>query len=389
MAESTQRKIRWAVDLFKEWVTQRNKNAVEDTSLNISPILVELEDMTKDEINYSLSRFVCEIKKKNGNDFPGETLHEIIICIQLFFEQRNQCYKFLSDPEFMQLRNTLDTMMQEKKKAGIGIRRKQAQVIDIDEEKLMWEKNVLGSDSPSKLVNTLVYLIGLNFALRGGQEHRNLRWKNSQLQLMNAKDGKCFLRYTEDVSKNNQGGLKHRKIKPKVVDAYENENDRTRCIVTLFKKYVAHCPPEGSRPDCFYLRPLAKPKGTIWFASQPIGRHKLAKVVEDLCKEAGLGGYRTNHSLRASAATRLYDQHVDEQLITEVTGHRSNAVRNYKRSSENLKRHVNSIVQGVPEDKNPKKVGTSTSSNGILVQEVRDGEQTKAKSICLTLNLNI
>ena len=84
LAESTERKIRWAVDLFKEWVIQRNNNAVEDTSLNISPILVKLADMTKDEINYSLSRFICEIKKQNGNDFPGTHSTRLLFVFNCF-----------------------------------------------------------------------------------------------------------------------------------------------------------------------------------------------------------------------------------------------------------------------------------------------------------------
>ena len=116
-----------------------------------------------------------------------------------------------------------------------------------------------------------------------------------------------------DVSKNSQGGLKHRHVKAKVVDAYENKKDRQRCIVTVFKKYKYHWP--ENMPNAFYLRPLANPKTYVWYAVQPIGRHKLANVVADMCKEGGLPGYRTNHSLRASAASRLYDQQVDEQMI--------------------------------------------------------------------------
>jgi hypothetical protein len=49
-------------------------------------------------------------------------------------------------------------------------------------------------------------------------------------------------------------------------------------------------------------------------------RVELATVVSTMCKDGGLHGYRTNHSLRTSAATRLYQAGVDEQLITEVTG---------------------------------------------------------------------
>lgn len=47
-------------------------------------------------------------------------------------------------------------------------------------------------------------------------------------------------------------------------------------------------------------------------------------------------GHYTNHSLRALAATRLYDARIDEQLITEKTGHRSTSVRSYKRMNEVL-----------------------------------------------------
>lgn len=38
----------------------------------------------------------------------------------------------------------------------------------------------------------------------------------------------------------------------------------------------------------------------------------------------------TNYSLRASAAIRVYHAGVDEQLMSEVTGQRLDAIRNYK-----------------------------------------------------------
>ena len=105
--------------------------------------------------------------------------------------------------------------------------------------------------------------------------------------------------------------------------------------------------------------------------------------MSNLCKNAGLPGYRTNHSLRASAATRMFDQQVDEQLICEVTGHRSNAVRNYKRTSETLKRKVNAVVQGTStnddDSKSPSKKVTRT-----LNSTIDDGD----RNITLTLNLN-
>jgi len=40
----------------------------------------------------------------------------------------------------------------------------------------------------------------------------------------------------------------------------------------------------------------------------------LSKVVSQLYKMAGFKGYFTNHSLRATAATQVFDADIDEQL---------------------------------------------------------------------------
>ncbi len=43
--------------------------------------------------------------------------------------------------------------------------------ISMSEEDSMWQKGVLGEDTPEKLRNTVMYLVGLTCALHGGQEH--------------------------------------------------------------------------------------------------------------------------------------------------------------------------------------------------------------------------
>ena len=79
----------------------------------------------------------------------------------------------------------------------------------------------------------------------------------------------------------------------------------------------------------------------------------------ELAKKAGLIGNFSNHSLRATAASQLYNANVDEQLISEVTGHRSNAVRGYKRTSSDQLKSVSNILYGQgPEGKLVKKVSS-------------------------------
>ena len=59
----------------------------------------------------------------------------------------------------------------------------------------------------------------------------------------------------------------------------------------------------------------------------------------------GIGGFKTNHSLCATAATQLYQAGLDEQLIMETTGHQSlDGVRNYKRTSVEQQQVVSDIL---------------------------------------------
>ena len=64
-----------------------------------------------------------------------------------------------------------------------------------------------------------------------------------------------------------------------------------------------------------------------------------------MCKECGIQGYKTNHSLRVTAAARLYASGMDEQLVMEGTGHRSTeGVRSYKPTSMQQKQNVSDIL---------------------------------------------
>ena len=64
-----------------------------------------------------------------------------------------------------------------------------------------------------------------------------------------------------------------------------------------------------------------------------------------VCEKAGIKGYKTNHSLRVTTATRLFHSGLDEQLIMEQTGHRSaDGVRSYKRSSVQQQEVVSRIL---------------------------------------------
>ena len=61
------------------------------------------------------------------------------------------------------------------------------------------------------------------------------------------------------------------------------------------------------------------PRGDQWYSRAPLGHNTLSEMVPQLCTKAGITGRKTNHSLRVTCATRLYQEAVDEQLIMENT----------------------------------------------------------------------
>jgi len=128
---------------------------------------------------------------------------------------------------------------------------------------------------------------------------------------------------------------------------------------------------------------LQKFKGkSFWYSTVPLGHNKLNSMVKTMMSEAGVEGYYTNHSLRATAVSRLFQNDVDDKLIKGVTGHRSVALQGYKRETEEQLLKVSKIVQGQKGKEstvkgNPNSALTCAleipSSSGTLVLNSCDG----------------
>ena len=262
------------------------------------------------------------------------------------FLRANNCpsIDIFKDSDFTEFRATLDAEMKRLQALGVGSKKRQAEPLTEEEEEVLWQKGLLGDHTPQALLDTMVFMNGLYFALRSGNEHRNLRFSPCQIEVHDNEGERPYLLYTEDLSKNHPGGLKGRRIKPKVVRHYANIENPSRCFVTLFKRYTTLCPPKTSK-NAFYLQPLRNPTPHCWYSQEPLGHNKLAGTVSRLCKSAGIKGFKTNHSLRVTNATRLYSSGTDEQLIMERTGHRStDGVRPYKRTSEEQQIAISDIL---------------------------------------------
>jgi hypothetical protein len=78
--------------------------------------------------------------------------------------------------------------MKRLSREGVGSKKKQAEIITEEEQELLWVKGVLGDETPQCLLDTMIFYNGLCFALRSGQEHRQLCHKPCQIEVVDRPD---------------------------------------------------------------------------------------------------------------------------------------------------------------------------------------------------------
>ena len=76
-----------------------------------------------------------------------------------------------------------------------------------------------------------------------------------------------------------------------------------------------------------------------------MGINQLKKMLPELSKKAGIGIRYTNHSLRATAITRMFSGEIDEKIIAEASGHRSlKALRAYEHTSQQKLQNASRVI---------------------------------------------
>ena len=132
-------------------------------------------------------------------------MYDLVSGLSLYLEREYGFTNKLVSGAFREIRNTLDNVMKERTAEGVVGRPERDPILD-EHEAILWDKGILGEDSPHKLRQTVFFLIGVRFGLRGLKEQHDLRrYPDSQINIVKI-DGKDALVYREFQSKTRQGG---------------------------------------------------------------------------------------------------------------------------------------------------------------------------------------
>ena len=293
-----------------------------------------------------LAAFVLEARRADGKYYPGSTLKNILSALFRVMKKNIGAANLVSfvekssrEKSYPKLHNAMDWQLRMLRNNRIGVERKRAQIITADIEVQLWAKGILGCHSPQALLNSVFFYNGKLFCLRGVNEHLNLLFS----QLRRSSDPDCYT-YMEYGSKNHSGGIND-KGDGKVVSIVATNSPR--CHVAILDLYFSKVPQSVSGESKFYLTPLPfTPTGSRpWFFPEPHQIKKLQSLLKTMCSSADIKGNFTNHSLRATGATVLFDAGVPESLIQKRTGHKSlDALRTYERVTQPQEQAVADIL---------------------------------------------
>ena len=125
----------------------------------------------------NLCWFVMETQREDGKSYPLASLRCLLSALNRILQDNRAPFSVFDkkDPHFRDLMHTLDSVSSELHRKGIGAQRKSASVITFKDENVLWERGLLGDDSPRVLQHTVFYYAGMQFCLWCIQEQYDMR----------------------------------------------------------------------------------------------------------------------------------------------------------------------------------------------------------------------
>ena len=153
------------VEIFIEGEENENtrKKTRQDMSLIVSFIAskkqtnesFEIEQLSPEELDGHLSKFLLALRKKNGDEFEPTTLRGFLSSVERHLKKRRYSESILTGQHFALTRGTLKSKQKELKRKGKGNKPREASCLTQQEIDTLYEKGAMGLNSPQALVNSI------------------------------------------------------------------------------------------------------------------------------------------------------------------------------------------------------------------------------------------
>ena len=291
-----------------------------------------------------LGSFFAGVRQKDGTEYEPDTLTSYQRGIDRYLGEHRYAYSVSRDKEFQGSQATLKAKRAQLKSKGKGNKPHAAEELTEQEEKMLYDKGVIGTHSPE----ALMFLVWLNnqkhFGFRGCQESRQMLW--GDVVLKKTVNNTEFLEFNERENKTRSSGKVNEQPRAYPPKAFAIPDDPTRCPVFAYKQYALHRPSTHLTSEAeFYLAINYKPETSVWYKRQPMGANKLDTILRTMCNKAGIAGNKTNHSIRRSTIRRLHDSGIPPTKLMQLSGHRNvQSINHYAVNSMDDQQHMSEIL---------------------------------------------
>ena len=303
-------------------------------------------------LNDQLRGFYASVRSSDGGSYKKSSLNSLKYGLAKYLKQEKGV-DINDHPDFKSSHEVFLAVLSDLKKRGLGVIDHFPAIPLEDLYRLYTNGLALNVTTPIGLQNKVWFEV-MFYLRRVGRE--NLRAMNkSTFEVSTDSTGLKFVYMKVDESDKNH---KHAASTDDTIGEgrmYAIPGSPL-CPVLSFELYMSKLHPEN---DALWQAPRESFCVTdiVWYSNtRPIGKNSLAKTMSKISKLAQLSAIFTNHSIRLTCVTALYDAGIFEARdIIRTSGHRSESlIRSCThRLSDNKKREISatlssSIVAVIP-----------------------------------------
>ena len=276
---------------------------------------IDIESCSREELAGVLTHFYLEVRRRDGQPYQRNSLLSCRASIQRHLTSLNRDFDLYKDKPFERANAALDGELKRLKREGeLQPTRHKPPLSTSDFEALQEYFSQSRPDDAQHLTEKCWFFVTYHFSFRAREVQAGLR--KTDLLLQKDQSGEFFSLGTDFCTKNSQGGLKGGESKVSVGRIQDVQ--QVKAIKLLLSKL---------NPACDRLFQRAKlrvnAEDPTWFVAAPLGKNTLSEMMPRISEKAGLSQRYTNHSVRATAITRLSAAGVEARHIMAVSGHRS------------------------------------------------------------------
>jgi hypothetical protein len=142
---NTKKHTLWSANCYGKWAEARETEfrdfEAEDAIFQTIP---KLSEITVDEMNYWLSRFALEVRKRDGTNYQHEVLYSLFCGLNREIREKHPALSLFHSTELKPFQKTLHGQLKELQASQRPFK-KQSDALSVNDEMTMWSKGILGT----------------------------------------------------------------------------------------------------------------------------------------------------------------------------------------------------------------------------------------------------